>query len=207
MAEVKIALKNENDMLFIPSAGIYLNFEEPGPIIVDTDKLSLQDRNTLRISLVVGKIVADKGEVLSEGLQSLQASSGGMANIANRVLSAPIHERKETPPGVFKNRERERQRKFVALLKKKVSDVKKSVEKVEDFRDIKLLLELEKRGKKRKSMVSFLGEKIRELEKDIARSIEPVEGREMPKGYEIGTNFDITEEPEEEEEVTIHFLS
>lgn len=205
MAEVKIALKNENDMLFIPSAGIYLNFEEPGPIIVDTDKLSLQDRNTLRISLVVGKIVADKGEVLSEGLQSSQTSSGGMENAANRVLSAPIYERKETPLEAFENKERERQREFVALLKKKVSDVKKSVEKMKDLRDIKSLLELEKRGKKRKSMVSFLGGKVREFEKNITKSIEPVEGREMPKRYKIGTNFDVTEEAEEEEEVTIHF--
>jgi hypothetical protein len=138
--------KDKHGMLFIDGLPP-LTFDEPGPVDVDVQSLTPAQFNQLSYNLLRGAIAVDKPEELGHYARTLQP-------VGETVVEEPV-----TPaqPKEIDEVIEDQQQELKKLLTKTVSTIKKSVPAMRAG-ELRKLLELEKSGKNRKSLVQFLDE-------------------------------------------------
>jgi hypothetical protein len=185
---VTVKLVNENDMFLFPSVGISLNFEIIQSEIdveklSDVDYFSLQTAIVLRQLLVTGTIVDRYKKTISASKPTCPAIIPKIENTNTMTVVDPIGTRN-------------RQIALVTLLKGTAKEIKTALENIADLRELKFLLETERRGKERKGIIKLLNNAIIDFERTVQKTVlDESDARPMPKRFTgIGTAFEIEEE-------------
>lgn len=154
---VGLTLKDEEAAFFhLLKADIHLSFEAPGPVKVEWECLLPEEQRLVRQGVFSGVLATD---VL--------------------LPADPVFVSTPTVQKVVVTKEsglgKERQRYLVGVLKLVAKDVALEVDKISDIMEVEFMLSAEKRGKKRKGVIAFLGEKMKaiaiEREKEIIRAV------------------------------------
>lgn len=192
MKTVTVELKNEDAMFLLPSVNVSLNFENVGPCSVDVDSLSDLDYHALRFAAHAGTVACS--EPLGVRGQPVPAKEPEPAPPVTTPAKLRVTPTKEA---------RVRQQELIAILNGNARAVKLAVKEMDDLRDIRFLLESERRGKKRKGVIALLQKAIEEFNDAVASSINSNEGIMLEEEQAgIGGAFEV-EEGDEAKEVTI----
>jgi hypothetical protein len=185
---VTVKLVNENDMFLFPSVGISLNFEILQSEIdveklSDVDYFSLQTAIVLRQLLVTGTIVDRYKKTISTPKPICPAIIPKIEHTNTITIVDPIGTRN-------------RQIALVGLLKGTAKEIKVALDDIADLRELKFLLETERRGKERKGIIKLLNNAIIDFERTVQKTVlDESDARPMPKRFTgIGTAFEIEEE-------------
>lgn len=149
--QVALADRERQSMLFL---GDPLNFtyDTPGPVTVDLDTLTLEQKNQLMYSCRIGALAVSDADALVQACAALPAASPSFTTGHEQPVEqvAPKNALEGAEEDLDKLRE---------LLDAHHSTVKKNVAMLRPAQ-IRTLLELEEAGKKRKSVLKFLNEVV-----------------------------------------------
>lgn len=168
-------------------------FGEPGPHDVDLTKLSVQEANQLLYNLRRGVLSADDFSELEK-----------MLDLAPSPQYATPREVPIKEPPKIEDALEEDKKELKKILSGNAASVKKIAQTLRPGR-LRKLLELEREGKKRKGVVSFLSELIESHTKSVTANlgIDDMQAQDMVKVNELSTQLtDIVES--EVEEVTFN---
>ncbi len=171
-------------------------YGEPGPKEIDIETLSDEERKQLLYNIKRGTLIIDDDSVLS---QLAESNAAAISQESPRIQQRPVQVQDLSPEEAIEKDLEE----LKTLLKDEVATVKKEATSLRPARARKLL-ELERDGKARKSVVSFL-EKLIDSHASIvtAKFAEELEIEDRVKTSQLSTQLtDIVES--EEEQVTIN---
>jgi len=138
--------KDKHGMLFIDGLPP-LTFDEPGPVEVDLESLTPAQFNQLSYNLLRGAIAVDKPEEMGHYARKINPVE------AETIVEEPVPVVPKEIDEVIEEQEVELKK----LLTKTIATIKKSVPAMRAG-EIRKLLNMEKAGKNRKSLVQFLSE-------------------------------------------------
>lgn len=145
----KITLKNDSVIFTLPSIKLSLNYENMSADII-LGQLSQQDRASL--SVAAGRGLIDCDEPVAVNVPVVQPN----------IPAPPIT--KDTLKQRYQQQEKEERKQLVAILNQNAAVIKKQLAKTNNIRLVRKMLELEKIGKKRKGVLSFLKDMVEKFE-------------------------------------------
>lgn len=192
---VEISLSNDRDFFILPrpyGKETPLSMDNMGPVELDLDLMTQQDRNCILFNVSCGRFISNTK------LEVLAPTHSSESEPVSTPAASPV---KKVDP--VKN-QTDRNKKLVPILKGTVAEVKPRIEKVQTVKELKTLITAEKRGRKRKSILSAIDSRIKELSAEITNAIETGPSVNIPrrmKGIGMERINDIIEEEFEEIEV------
>lgn len=150
--------KEKHGMLFIEGLDP-LTYDDPGPVDIDVKSLTPRQFQQLSYNLLRGAIAVDKPEELGHYARERFKQPVEEGKVQQPTAPAPKKEITE----VIEEQEED----LKSLLTKNISSIKKNVPVLTPGQT-KKLLELEKAGKNRKSLVQFLEEASKAFEDAVA---------------------------------------
>ena len=180
--EVSLANLEKHSMLFIGS--VSLTSENPGPVTVDVDALTKEEAFQVLFNIQKG-VLSATGDI--ETLQS-------KLNIEEAApkVKVPVVDEKDN--------------KFKKILSKRVNTIKKEVVSL-NVSDLRKVIDLEKSGKNRKSLVSFLDGLQETHTEQVAEKLKSMQNNSEKEGLDTQTFLDdlpdVIDLGEEEVEFTL----
>jgi hypothetical protein len=187
-------------MWFLPGGKYHLSDNNPGPIEVDYDSLSPQEKTIVVQSIKSGKIVGELPEPKAT-VAPVQAPHISTLNMdlsdVSPIIVTSAEQREKLP--------REAERQANAMLAKTLGTIKKEIAGENNIRILRFALEEEKANRNRKTIVSALQSKIDYLSSQVITKIENAKpGPELKahsKEEVLANSFSIEES--EVEEITV----
>ncbi len=136
-------------MWFLPDASVHLSEENPGPIEIDFDNLSSDNKNIIKIGINTGQIIG----TLPQEIKTEQL-------IKPTEVVKDIYERDNILAG-----------KLQVILNQRIPNIKIEIGKMNDSRLLNTILTLEENGKNRKTIVSLIQSKLHEVSSAVLASI------------------------------------
>lgn len=141
-------MDDENDCLMCS-----LNDEEPGPVELDWESLTKSQRSHVHTGVMFGIIEVAGDLPPVEDVPVVQPER-------------PVYGKEERAEEESQLRE-----ELVSILKGGIRQVKAHTSDFEDVKRVAMLFDLERRGKRRKGLISYLGEKLKELKLEEEKAI------------------------------------
>ena len=180
--EVSLANLERHSMLFIGS--ISLTSENPGPVTVDVDSLSKEEAYQVLFNIKRGILSTDSSMDALEKKLSVETTPVQVAPTAVEEINPELKK----------------------LLNKRVNTIKKEAKEL-SVANLRKTLELEKNGKDRKSVVSFLEELYAKHAKEVTEKLKSMQNNSEKEGLDAQTFLDdlpdVVESNEEEIEFTL----
>ncbi len=208
--EIKIKDVDKYPMWALPEANLFLSMDNNKFLNVDIEDLSPMSKVVVWNSIQLGALVSKNDEDLKEYINRLHkpkkvsnTSQDKFAESVNRVQSV------QQIKGL-KNSE------LVKVLKSNVSTLKRELPD-KSLSELRILQELEKNGKKRKTVVKIINELLNSEEKQVLDSVKNIENKNAltEEEYQEKQIYKGLERPyldnlqsvvqSEEEEITIRF--
>lgn len=136
-------------MFFLPNGGCHLTEENPGPIDIDFDNLSNDNKNIIKTGISTGQIIGTLPEEIKTEQQYPPVE-----------VVKDIYERDHILAG-----------KLQIILNQRLSNIKVEIGKMNDSRLLNTILTLEKNGKNRKTITSLIQAKLHEVSSAVLASI------------------------------------
>lgn len=180
--EVSLANLERHSMLFIGS--VSLTSENPGPVTLDVDTLTKEEAFQVLFNIKKGVLSA------TGDLETLQSK----LNIEQAApkIKVPVADEKDD--------------KLKKILSKRVNTIKKEVRDL-NVSDLRKVMELEKEGKNRKSVNSFLEGLYATHAEQVAEKLKSMQNSSEKEGLDAQTFLDdlpdVLELEEEEVEFTL----
>lgn len=211
MSIANITLKNDNIFLTFPSVNVALSFMNLGPESIDLDKMSDLDYKILRQAVCQGELHSDAPlEARGQLVVPTQVVEPAVVHDPSSGTSEPkvdiVAERKcKKLQVVPTSDERTRQQDLVKILNGNVRQVTGRIRTLQDLRDLKFLLDTERRGKKRKVVIKELNNAITLFCDSVTAAVSSEGAPINPSAlaaYKIGTAFEVTEDDVQDISIT-----
>jgi len=145
-------------MWALPEADLHLSFENNDFVKVDPKKLNPICRKILWLSIIHGVLDVEKGEELE-------------VLVASREEPKPADELSVIEKGRKAIDLVERAGKLKELLKNNVATIRRELPQISNPRDLQVLSNLERNGKKRKTVLKFIGELEERLNEKFGKEV------------------------------------
>lgn len=141
-------------MWFLPNGSVHLTDDAPGPVEVNFDALSQEEKNIIRIGIQAQQIFGTLPEEKEIKKEEVKPPTEAVKDIFERdnILAG----------------------KLQVILKQRIANIKLEIGKINDSRILGLLLTLEEDGKGRKSIIDLIKMKQENVYKDVLSSIKEV---------------------------------
>lgn len=137
-------------MWFLPNGAYHLTEENPGPIEVNLDNLTQEEKNIIKVGINTGQIIGTLPEIKEEVVQVIKPSE----------VVKDIYERDNILAG-----------KLQVILNQRIPNIKIEIGKMNDSRLLNTIMILEENGKNRKTITSLIKSKLEEVSKAVLASI------------------------------------
>jgi hypothetical protein len=194
---VDISLRSERDFFIVPVTAVVSENKEPlsmdnmGPVSIDLDLLTAQDRNAILYNISCGRLLSNnKIDIAPPSPVTTEPTPAPVAPPAKKV--DPLQ------------RSVSRQKQVIPILNGKVGEVKVRIATLDSSKDLAILKDAEKRGKKRKTVFAAIDTRMKELAEVVANAIATGPSMRPPR-VQVGMERinDIVED--EFEEITVTF--
>lgn len=187
-----------------PNLHVHLSTFDPGPEEVDFSSLEPKFQKYVLISLKSGHIKTDIP------FEELRAKTNFIEEIAQNMAERIEQDKTDQLEKEFdffekqkKKREKELKR-IVFLLERTLTGIRNALKKEKDSRFVRLLLQYERSGKNRKTVVKHLEHKIETMEQAFVRKVNK---SFLPSPPKETSTFDVVESDEELIEISTEVLA
>lgn len=137
-------------MWFLPNGACHLTEENPGPIDIDFDTLTKEEKNIISVGINTGQIIGTLPEIKKEEVVQIKSSE----------VVRDLYERDNIMAG-----------KLQVILNQRLPNIKMEIGKMNDSRLLNNILILEENSKNRKTITSLIKLKLEEVSKAVLSSI------------------------------------
>jgi hypothetical protein len=194
---MQITINPPTFMWFLPNASVHLTDGNPGPVEIDFKSLSKENQKLVIIGIRNKQIKASESELnLLDILNDKQPSHTAVNPIAtfNTDDEHPLIESEEDLKVLAST-----------TLNKVATTIKKNIESSTDIRLMRIMLELEKNTRNRKSIVSCIENRLNLLSESVLKDINKhsISNTKYSDIDSLAGNMEVTESDTEERVVEL----
>lgn len=203
--EIAIADRDRTPMWTIPGTNIFLSYEEPGPITLDTSLLTSDQKATILHAVKREVLVAKGLEEIRPAVQTQTPTPNVSVAKSYAVIEDDVYTHKAIAPDVpvvvdpveeVKAKLEAHRKNIATIMGKPLFTVKKNLLTM-SMADLYYAKSIEQSKGNRKSVISAIDDMINKLEKDvsdnIAKNTSDMEVKELPLSTQI-TDVEDSEE-------------
>lgn len=172
--QVALANRERQSMIFLGDP-LDFTYDTPGPREVDLDSLTPTQKNQLLYNCRLGILAVDDKEALLQACSGAPAASQSFTTAHEQPLG------QEPPKDAVDGRKSDLEA-LKLLLDAHHSTVKKNVRNLRPAQ-VRDLLELEQKGKKRKTILKFLNEVVGKHTSSVSEDLGPIDLAELDGAY------------------------
>jgi len=190
--QVSLANKEKYSMLFL-GEGLNFTYDEPGPIAVDLPSLSTEQRTQLYFNWKRGVLAVDNEE-------ELKSAVAAQAPVPASCFAHPLPVSPQAIPTSIDEALKARESKLKALLKEKIDIIKKEIPGLSAV-ELRALLAIEKKTKKRQKLMSLINDFITKRFQTVSNAVGTQDvGQSIfnPNAQTLDNSLDVVESDMEE---------
>lgn len=178
-----------------------LTMTEPGPVEINFFDLQIEDQKRILNDLFTGVLTSDvRFDELLKAFKDRQKQVEKVVEKPAPLQEKPVTETSAKPRKPYVRVEDQIDIKAKSLVKGSFPAIRSALHQDgTDIRLIRKVYEYEQQKKRpRKSVIDWLGEKLRKVEKDLAVKLESVSEKQKPKpSRDIADMYEVVDEDEE----------
>jgi hypothetical protein len=191
MIEIAIKDTDKTPVWMLPGTKVCLSFEEPGPIAIDVNKLTMDQKKTLAQDIARGVLVSKNAEELMNSTFLTSAGQNIKGHLAAKSFASPLVKvyrepdegtylgievgRKIEPAVIqegFKEDPMKERRNFLAVeLDKHVATVKKELP-ARSLSELRIMRDIEAHDKNRPSVLKLIDTLISKAQAEVFESLQ-----------------------------------
>ena len=170
--EIAIADRDRTPVWSIPGTNIYLTYDEPGPLVIDSSRLTDQHKNIIQLAV-------DRQLIVAKGIEEIRVSpetkpiARSYAIIEHDVYTVQptIVTSSGTPQELIRQLDSQRREEVGKILKKNLAVAKSLIAKMA-IPELRIAMEIEtSRKSPRKNVILCIDGMIKKLNKEVYETV------------------------------------